>query len=185
MPIIYTTELINRLLAKESRFDRDYQQYFLPEDSRPAAIGKPFFLPGGSACGVLLVHGLMAAPEEVREWGEYLHAQGYTVYAPRMAGHGTSAIDLASRRAEDWMTSVEQGRHILECCCRHIVIAGFSTGGAVALESVIRHPEAFPPSSVSAPRSGSRHSLPTLPNRFITATGCCNCWDWANTGRPL
>jgi len=152
MPITYTTELINRLLAEESRFDRDYQQHFLPEDSRPAAIGKPFFLPGSSACGVLLVHGLMAAPEEVREWGEYLHAQGYTVYAPRMAGHGTSTIDLANRRAEDWMASVEQGRHILECCCRHIVIAGFSTGGAVALESVIRHPEAFAAViSISAP----------------------------------
>ncbi len=141
------------LAAEEALFARDYLQHFSEEESKPACVGEPVFLPSRrTTWGVLLVHGLMAAPEEVREWANYLHEQGFTVYAPRMAGHGTSANDLADRHAEEWIASVERGRRILECCCTHIVIAGFSTGGAVALQCVIRQPDAFEAViSVSAP----------------------------------
>lgn len=152
-PSLRTLELADLLTAEHALFEQDYLQHFIAGESRPAGIGQPVFLPSsGSSWGVLLVHGLMAAPEEVREWADYLHAQGYTVYAPRMAGHGTSANDLDQRTAGDWIDSVERGQRILECCCRNIVIAGFSTGGAVALHSVIRHPGAFAAViSISAP----------------------------------
>lgn len=141
------------LAAEEARFARDYTQHFVEDESKPATIGEPLFLPSRrSAWGVLLVHGLMAAPEEVREWAVHLHEQGFTVYAPRMAGHGTSVEDLATRCAEEWIESVERGQRILECCCTHVVIAGFSTGGAVALQCVIRQPDAFQAIiSISAP----------------------------------
>lgn len=141
------------LAAEEDLFARDYLQHFTDKESKPASIGEPVFLPSRrSTWGVLLVHGLMAAPEEVREWADYLHEQGFTVYAPRMAGHGTSSADLAGRSAEEWVASVERGHRILECCCTHIVIAGFSTGGAVALQCVIRQPETFEAIiSISAP----------------------------------
>lgn len=141
------------LAAEEALFARDYLQHFNDEESKPASIGEPVFLPSRrTTWGVLLVHGLMAAPEEVREWADYLHDQGFTVYAPRMAGHGTSAEDLADRSAEEWIAAVERGQRILECCCTHLVIAGFSTGGAVALQCVIRQPDAFEAViSISAP----------------------------------
>lgn len=141
------------LAAEEARFARDYTEHFDENESKAATIGAPFFIPSRrSSWGVLLVHGLMAAPEEVREWAVHLHEQGFTVYAPRMAGHGTSSGDLAARTAEEWVESVERGLRILECCCTHVVIAGFSTGGAVALECAIRHPDAFEAIiSISAP----------------------------------
>lgn len=145
---------LSSLLADEERlFEQEYQQHFTDGETKPACIGQPFFLPSRhSRWGVLLVHGLMAAPEEVREWAHYLHNQGFTVYAPRMAGHGTSSADLAGRHAEEWIASVERGQRILECCCTHLVIAGFSTGGAVALQCVIRQPSAFQAIiSISAP----------------------------------
>lgn len=138
------TNALGRQLAEETaRFVMERRYYFLAEETKPECIGEPFFLRGNNDWGVLLVHGLMAAPEEVREWAEHLNAQGFTVYAPRMAGHGTSALDLAERTAAEWMQSVERGRQILAGCCQKIVIAGFSTGGAVALNSVIVRPEAY------------------------------------------
>jgi len=85
----------------------------------------------------------MAAPEEVREWAEFLYSMGYTVYAVRMAGHGTSAIDLAAREASEWVASVDHGHEILKSCCEHISIAGFSTGASVALYQAIQKPNAF------------------------------------------
>lgn len=141
------------LAAEEARFARDYLRHFSEAESKPARIGEPVFLPSRqTSWGILLVHGLMAAPEEVREWANHLHEQGFTVYAPRMAGHGTSADDLADRSAEEWIASVERGQRILESCCTHLVIAGFSTGGAVALQCVIRQPDAFEAViSISAP----------------------------------
>jgi len=171
------------LIARESAlFENEYQQYYLEGETKEKNIGEPFFLHRpGSSRGVLLVHGLMAAPEEVREWGNFLYAQGYTVYAPRMAGHGTSADDLSNRKTEDWQESVDRGHEILKCCCEHIVIAGFSTGAAVALYKVIQQPDAFEGLiSISAPLKFKKFSanfaspvndwnrlLRTLGNRFL------------------
>ena len=127
-----------------SLFEAEYQQYYLAGESKPQAIGRPYLLHHDtSKQGVLLIHGLMAAPEEVRELAEYIYSLGYTVYAVRMAGHGTSADDLANRKASEWIASVDRGHDILKACCEHISIAGFSTGASVALYQVIKKPNAF------------------------------------------
>lgn len=149
---LHTNTLARQLAEETARFALERRYHFLQDETKPEHIGEPFFLRGNNDLGVLLVHGLMAAPEEVREWAEHLNAQGFTVYAPRMAGHGTSALDLAERTAAEWMQSVERGRKILAGCCQKIVIAGFSTGGAVALNSVIVKPDAYAAViSISAP----------------------------------
>ncbi len=96
-----------------------------------------------SDTGVLLIHGLMAAPAEVREWAEFLHTRGLTVYAPRLAGHGTSSKDLLVRKDSDWLRSVDRGHAILKTCCKKILVAGFSTGAGLALQSAILKPRDF------------------------------------------
>jgi len=127
-----------------SLFEAEYQHHFLEGESKPQNIGRPYLLHNETAKhGVLLIHGLMAAPEEVREWAEFIYSMGYTVYAVRMAGHGTSADDLAKREASEWIASVDRGHEILKSCCEHISIAGFSTGASVALYQVIKKPSAF------------------------------------------
>jgi esterase/lipase len=143
-----------RLLQEESRlYKNDYHQYYLKGESKPRSIGEPYLLHHfGTTRGILLIHGLLAAPEEVREWAEALHAEGYSVYAPRLAGHGTSALDLATRSYEDWVNSVNRGYRILKKCCDQIVVAGFSTGGGLALYSAVTRPHDFMAViSVSAP----------------------------------
>lgn len=132
------------LNAQVQLFEQDYRRFFCEGESKPKSIGKPFLLHNPqSKVGVLLVHGLMAAPEEVRPLAEFLFAQGYTVYAPRMAGHGTSAEDLAQRNYQDWIASVEQGYDVLSQYCEYIIAAGFSTGAAVLLQLVIENPTLF------------------------------------------
>ncbi|MBN2040992.1 MAG: alpha/beta hydrolase [Spirochaetes bacterium] len=115
-------------------FQRDYEKYFIEGESKPKKIGQPFFLRKTfSNKGILLVHGYMSAPEEMRELGELLHSAGYNVYGVRLRGHGTAPEDLASRTWKDWFKSVRRGYIILTNTVDNMAIAGFSTGGGLAL----------------------------------------------------
>ena len=85
-----TTDIL--LAAESALFVKEYEKNYSEGESKPPEIGMPFFLHSpGSDTGVLLIHGLMAAPEEVREWANFLHEKNLTVYAPRLSGHGTSS----------------------------------------------------------------------------------------------
>jgi len=124
-----------RLMRRESLlFAGDYRKHFLAGETKPRQIGEPYLLHHAETNrGILLIHGLMAAPEEVRQWADFLYSRGYTVYAPRLAGHGTSVADLAQHNYSDWVDSVNRGHAILKTCCEQIVVAGFSTGAGLAL----------------------------------------------------
>jgi esterase/lipase/1-acyl-sn-glycerol-3-phosphate acyltransferase len=120
-------------LAKQE-FDSDYDAYLREGESKPKSIGAPiFFRKVHPRAGILLVHGYLAAPEEVRPLAEYLHQQGYAVFAPRLRGHGTSPEDLAVRTWEDWLQSVERGYIILANSAKDVVLGGFSMGAGLAL----------------------------------------------------
>lgn len=58
--------------------------------------------------GVILVHGYMAAPEEIRPLAEYLYRHGGSVYGARPRGHGMAPEDLAIRNWEKLMKAVEK-----------------------------------------------------------------------------
>ena len=101
-----------------------------------AADPSPFFLKPQHAngIGVLLIHGLLASPAELRGYGEHLVQQGYTVIGVRLKGHGSSPYALRDQTWEDWYGSVLRGFNILKTYCKHIFVSGFSTGGALALK---------------------------------------------------
>jgi esterase/lipase len=102
--------------------------------------------------GILLIHGLLASPAELRDYGEYLVKQGYTVLGIRLKGHGTSPHALRDQRWEDWFGSVQRGFSILKAHCRRIFVAGFSTGGALALTlAAEQHHEIIGVVAVSVP----------------------------------
>ena len=120
-------------IAKQE-FDFDYEAYWREGESKPKNIGAPnFYRKFRPKAGILLVHGYLAAPEEVRPLAEYLHQQGYTVFTPRLRGHGTSPEDLALRTWEDWLQSVERGYMILASSAKDVVLGGFSMGAGLAL----------------------------------------------------
>lgn len=116
-------------------FSRDYARYYIEGESKGKEIGSPIFLEHESPrAGILLIHGYMAAPEEMSAFAAYLHGQGFTVYVPRLKGHGTAPEDLAETNYGQWMESVEEGFVILKHTCRNIIAGGFSTGAGLALE---------------------------------------------------
>lgn len=101
-------------------------------DIRPGAA--PFLLDGGEA-GVVCVHGFTASPEEMRWLGDYLNARGLTVYAPRLAGHGTDP-DLMRRQVwQTWYEDVLDGVALLRARCRSVYAAGLSMGGLLTLRA--------------------------------------------------
>lgn len=83
--------------------------------------------------GVLLVHGLLASPAELQDFGRKVYNEGYAVMGVRLAGHGTSPWDLHKRNWEEWLKSVERGYRILSLYVDKVVVLGFSTGGVLSL----------------------------------------------------
>jgi esterase/lipase len=125
-------------------FEQDYQQYYLPSESKPKNIGEPFFLKRFfSRKGIILIHGYMAAPEEIRPLADYLHQHGYNVYGVRMRGHGTAPEDLASRNWEKWYDSASRAYIIMKNSVKTFSIAGFSMGGGIALLQAANKPGRF------------------------------------------
>jgi len=122
-------------------FEEDYARYYLPSESKPKNIGEPFFLKRFfSRKGVILVHGYMAAPEEIRPLAEFLHQNGYYVYGVRMRGHGTAPEDLAARNWEKWYDSASRAYIIMKNSVKTFFIVGFSMGGGIALLQAANKP---------------------------------------------
>jgi len=110
--------------------------YTPPMDSHkiPSIIqgAEPFFYPGGEV-GCLLLHGIAASPAEVRWTGKYLAEQGYTVYGPRLAGHGADYRLLRHTRWQNWFMTALDGYHLLRSHCSRVYIVGLSTGALLTL----------------------------------------------------
>ena len=124
------------------------------EHETASANASPFFLQPehDNGFGVLLIHGLLASPAELRDYGDYLVQQGYTVMGVRLKGHGSSPCALRNQTWEDWYASVLRGFNILKAHCRQIFVTGFSTGGALALKLAAEpHPEIIGVIAVSVP----------------------------------
>jgi esterase/lipase len=113
------------------------------EQETATESGKPFLLLPKKAndLGVVLVHGLLASPVEVRSFGARLEALGFPVMGVRLKGHGTSPWDLRERSWEDWLDSVQQGYEIMSAFVRRICLVGFSTGGSLVLRLAADQPE--------------------------------------------
>lgn len=112
-----------------------------PHLHNPHLDGDAFFLPGGPV-GVFLSHGYTATAAEVRPLAEALHAHGYTVAGPLLAGHGTQPEDLNTVRWQDWVESGRQTLTKLLETCQQVFIGGESLGGLVALYLASETPQA-------------------------------------------
>ena len=65
--------------------------------------------------------------------GEYLNQEGYTCLGIRLAGHATQPEDMIRSQYTDWISSVEDGYHLLCSMTDNIYLAGLSMGGILAL----------------------------------------------------
>ena len=107
-----------------------------------SADAAPFLLEpsGPKDTGILIVHGFLASPAEVRGFSEKLVAEGYRVHGVRLKGHGTSPWDLRDRSWEDWQACVRDGYELMASLSANVAMVGFSTGGALALSYAAQQP---------------------------------------------
>ncbi|PIR72521.1 MAG: hypothetical protein COU42_00990 [Candidatus Nealsonbacteria bacterium CG10_big_fil_rev_8_21_14_0_10_36_24] len=94
--------------------------------------GQPFLIDKNSKTGILLLHGFTSTPYQFRELGEYLASNGFTIFAPLIAGHGTCPEDLAKTTTDDWKNSVKEAYLTLQKKVQKIIIIGNSFGGNLA-----------------------------------------------------
>lgn len=117
-------------------FEEDYTRAFHIEWSKEAEVCRPFFwhVPG-SRIGIVLSHGYLSAPMEIRALAEYLFRQGFSVYGVRLKGHGTSPLDLASTSWEEWYEALNRGVACIRSRCEKVFLCGFSAGGCLILSA--------------------------------------------------
>ncbi|NOQ15202.1 MAG: alpha/beta fold hydrolase, partial [Methyloprofundus sp.] len=117
-------------------------EQMIPEETATADPA-PFFIQPKNAngLGVLLIHGLLASPAELRDYGHYLAEQGFTVLGVRIPGHGTSPRALRELSYQQWFRSVQRGLNILKVHCSKSFVIGFSTGAALALKLAAENPD--------------------------------------------
>jgi carboxylesterase len=94
--------------------------------------GEPFELGSGGA-GVLALHGFTGSPFEVRALADLLHAQGFSVYAPALAGHATKRSDLDATSADDYLEAAERAYDEARRKCDRLYVVGLSVGGTLGL----------------------------------------------------
>ena len=93
---------------------------------------KEIYLPRSQEVGVLLFHSFTSTPYEFCDLAQYLADKVLTVYAPKIAGHGTSPKDLAQVTLQDWEQSAENAYNFLTQKVNKIFIVGSSFGGNLA-----------------------------------------------------
>jgi len=138
-------------LTEEERYQQDYTRFFSKNESKEQRFGWPKLSVGSKKTGILLIHGYMAGPEEMRPLHEQMVLEGYTVYSVRLAGHGTSPYDLDTRSWEEWYRSVRVGVSVITNLTERFFVCGFSMGGLLAWHLAARgHPELSGIISISA-----------------------------------
>jgi len=91
-----------------------------------------FYFPGNEI-GVLVIHGFTGSTQSMRFLGERLAETGFTVFGPRLTGHGTDPEDMEASSYEDWMNDVQKGLEKLKQTCQSIFVCGLSMGGTLTL----------------------------------------------------
>jgi carboxylesterase len=90
-------------------------------------------MPGESDAGVLLVHGFGDTPQTLRPVADHLHALGYGVLAPLLAGHGRSLREFVQSNADEWIAGSRTALDRLKGRYARVSIVGLSMGGAIAV----------------------------------------------------
>ena len=118
----YRRELLRAHFLQHFEFDKAYH---VPRDDRSF-----LFLQDNEAPACLLIHGAQGTPAEMRELGNFLYSQGYTVYCPRF-----SRTDTKDRMVswESWVTQAETALDTVCMSSYNPFVVGLSLGATIAM----------------------------------------------------
>jgi carboxylesterase len=111
-----------------------------PPDPTDAASRFSFSLPGENGKGVLLIHGLTGAPDEMRYLARQFNRDGYTVYAPMLAGHGVDGKLLLTTGWRDWLASIVAAYDDFSKTVDEVYVAGICLGGLLGVALAEKRP---------------------------------------------
>lgn len=128
---------------------------------------EPFFFTG-SATSILLIHGFMGLPGELRPLGQFLAERGYTIAGPLLARHGQHPDALYRVRWPEWYDSVVAAYRALQAQDKRVIVAGYSLGGLLALHLAAHEPIAGIVTLAAALNLAGGWPLRTLPvTRYV------------------
>lgn len=85
-----------------------------------------------SAPAILLLHGFMGSPYDLVWIGKQLNEAGYTIYIPRLPGHGTNSKDFLASNWQAWLRAVCDIYINISAMHESVFVAGYSMGGLLA-----------------------------------------------------
>ncbi len=105
----------------------------IPENTMIAAPEcEEHWFEGGSTA-VLTIHGYTGSPHDMLYLGKRLNKAGYTVYIPRLPGHGTNHSDFLNSDWNDWLRKCVDAYLLLKKKFEKVYVTGLSMGGVLTL----------------------------------------------------
>ncbi|MFP4460653.1 MAG: alpha/beta hydrolase [Thermotogota bacterium] len=90
------------------------------------------FFHGNDQC-ILLIHGYTGSPHDMLYLGKRLHEAGFSVFIPRLPGHGTNHIDFLNSNYNQWLRKVVDAYINLNKEFSEVFCCGLSMGGLLTL----------------------------------------------------
>lgn len=105
-----------------------------------SAASQAIHLPGGRA-GVLLFHGLAAAPANLKYIARGLHRAGFTVRVAAVPGYTRGFAASGATGHRDWADAALEQFDRLRAQCDTLAVGGISIGALLALHVAARRPD--------------------------------------------
>ena len=137
---VITAGVINRARVLAT-VERAYAAKF-PRNADGIVTGAASFtLQGHNNRGLLLLHGSGDSPQSLRYLADCLHAEGYSVHAPLLPGHGRSPHAFARASAEEYFNTARDALADVRSRTPWFGVVGLSMGGALAARLASEAPD--------------------------------------------
>ncbi|AZZ36842.1 hypothetical protein CIK05_08580 [Bdellovibrio sp. qaytius] len=105
------------------------------------AQGKAYTMDGTKNELVMLIHGFLGSPNELRSIAEMMNKEGYPIYSGLIPGYGATAQVANRYSKEEWLRWSTREIKRAEKCFSKIHLIGFSTGGTIFHDYVTTNPD--------------------------------------------
>lgn len=105
------------------------------------------------------LHGLTDSAFQGKDLARALHRQGHNFVSVRLSGHGSDSSRVNSIGLSDWRGDVDLAVNEAKVFGKKVVLMGLSTGGALAIDRVLRDPTDIAGLVPLAPAVGLQNSL--------------------------